>query len=106
MTPEQLQVIKDKHPGQKLFLLTADDVELVVRKPTRIEYKRFQSQILSKGEEFTFDAGEILLRACLVHPDHTQLDWLLEEYPGLLMSLVKSLGELIKVSQTVEKKAL
>lgn len=55
--------------------------EIVLRKPSRAEYKMFRAQIMNPAQ--APDAQEILVRKCVVFPDAAGFDALLEDYPAI-----------------------
>lgn len=53
----------------------------VFRSPTRGEYRRFRSSIHDARKRA--DAGEILVRDCVVHPSLEEFDRWLDKKPGI-----------------------
>lgn len=92
----------------KVFELTVGEKEnartIVVRKPNRIEWKRFKSQARDDAKQD--DAGLNLVKTVLLHPSADELDAFIEEFPGLEDSFGVAIIELIQLREKVEKKAL
>ncbi len=55
--------------------------EIVLRKPTRAEYKQFRSQ--NHNDAVKADSQEILIRKLAIYPTVEQLDALLDDYPAI-----------------------
>ena len=102
LTDEQIQALKSKH-GSTLTLLSAANNHVVVRPPSRGEWKRYRTQMHDDAQRP--DAAEHLLRACIVHPDSAQVEALLNRLPGLAESFGAAVLELAGRVET-EKKAL
>jgi hypothetical protein len=58
-----------------------DTWEVVFRKPTRAEYRRFKSQINDPTQQS--DAAEQLARQLVVYPSREAFDALLEDWPAI-----------------------
>lgn len=70
--------------------------EVVLRKPTRAEYKRFRSQ--SHNPQMVADAQEVLARCCCVFPSKEAFDALLEDYPGIPEAATPVIKDLLGLS--------
>ena len=67
--------------------------EVVLRKPTRAEYKRYRGLIHGDGKA---EASEWLARAtCVYPPSPDAFDALLEDYPAIPEACGSKLGELL-----------
>lgn len=92
----------------KVFELTVGAKEdartIVVRKPNRLEWKRFKQQ--ARDEAKQEDAGLNLVKTVLLHPSAEELDVWIEEFPGLEDSFGVGIVDLINLKEKVEKKAL
>ena len=75
--------------------------EVVYRKPSHAEYKRFRSAL--HNEATKPDATEQLARVCVVYPSREAFDALLEDYPAIADASGDAIGEL--VGFTVDKSA-
>jgi len=62
---------------------------VILRRPSSIHYKRFRD----KGKANTI-AFEKLVRPCVVHPDATAFDRILDEEPGTLDRCASAVVEL------------
>ena len=67
--------------------------EVVLRKPTRAEYKRFRSMLHNDAQKA--DATESLARTCVVYPSREAFDSMLDEYPAIGDAAGGVLGELV-----------
>ena len=67
--------------------------EIVLRKPTRAEYKQFRSKTHNPSQ--VADAQEILVRQIVVYPNRETFDALLEDYPGSPESCGPTLQDLV-----------
>ena len=67
--------------------------EVVVRKPTRSEFKRFKAMVHNPSQ--APDAMEHLIRTCVVYPSRDALDALLEDFPALPAAFDSQLAELV-----------
>lgn len=76
--------------------------EIVLRKPTRAEYKRFRA--MSHNPAQVPDAQEVLARATVVYPTREEFDALLEEYPGIPEACGKSFTELSGIAHQEDVK--
>ena len=74
-----LDALKAKHG--EIFALATDDAEIIIRKPTRTEYRKF----LRESAETDLRAGAIedLVRAVVLVPDAQGFGAMLNELPGL-----------------------
>lgn len=80
-THKRIAHLRSKHtvkgPDGKLV----PEWEVVFRKPTRAEHKRFRGMIHDEGQKA--DATEALARTLVVYPTREAFDALLEDYPGI-----------------------
>lgn len=70
--------------------------EVVIRKPTRAEYKQYRSQ--SHNPAQVPDAQEILARKTCVYPEREAFDALLEDWPGIPEAAGNAFKELLGLS--------
>ena|SRR5579864_1226861 len=94
--------LKSKHGAIHQLTLGADSV--VVRLPSRFEYRKWQAEMLD--EKKRVDAAEGLLFPCIVWPDQAARDSMFMARPGLLTTFTSDLLELAGVAKETEKKAL
>lgn len=76
--------------------------EVVLRKPTRAEYKHYRSQ--SNNPAQTADAQEILVRKLVVHPSAEAFDVMLEEWPGIAEACGNAISILAGFSAAADAK--
>ena len=79
VTHKRVAVVRSKH----------DDWEVVYRRPTRQEYKRFRAMAQSNP-----DAQEQLCRSIVVFPSKEAFDALLEDWPGIPEASAKAIMDL------------
>lgn len=89
LTDEKIQELETTHKRIAHLRGADGSWEIVLRKPTRAEYKHFRS--MAHGAQ-TADAQEVLIRKLCVYPDRDAFDALLEEWPGI----PEAAGETIK----------
>lgn len=76
---EVIDAARTKHG--EVTEITAAGETVLARRPTRGEYKRFRAESLSDVKRA--DAVEHLCRSCIVHPDASGFDAMLERKPAL-----------------------
>lgn len=81
ITNETIAKLKAEH-GDDLHLLEGAGHEIVVRVPSRAEWKRFRAQQADAAKNV--DARETLLRGCIVHPAAADVAAIFEKRPGLV----------------------
>jgi hypothetical protein len=97
--------LKKQHGVSRVHVFTAETGETVyVRTPPIGAWRRFRSQMQNPTKRD--EAGEVLLRGCLLSPDKNTFDAWLEERPGLLDTFASELAEVAGLSKDVEKKVL
>lgn len=79
-----------------------------VRPPTKMEYRRFQSEVRAAKENATKrgEASDLLAKACVVYPpkDSDAFKALTEAFPGTLNSVVLVATKLAELQSEDEKK--
>ena len=75
--------------GKKIGVVQTDGGMIVDKKPNHLVYRKFQDSPGAKTE----DAMKIAYQ-CLLYPDATHLDKLLEEYPAKLNAMVFTISRL------------
>lgn len=110
MTEELKNQIQSKHPTAKLSVVTLPatdfdgEVEIVIKRPSRGEYKRFRSMLFDDG--LKQDALETLARNCVAYPEPEGFSALLEERPGIAETIGGKLVDLAGLEKTVAAKKL
>ena len=102
ISDEKVAELKAKHSD--LTLLKAGSFEIVVRPPTREEWKRFRKEASDDAKKS--DSVEGILRACTVYPDASEVVSMLAKKPALAEKFGKEVLELAAGVEEVEKKAL
>lgn len=92
LSKDELQELETKYKRIARIADRDGAWEVVMRKPTHAEYKRFRAQL--HNEQQKPDAAENLARVCVVHPSREQFDALLEDYPAIGDACGNALGEL------------
>ncbi len=94
ITDEALDELRGANArAAEVFRVRTSYGDVVLRTPFRAEFKRFQAEILD--EKKRADAGERLVRACVLAPDLPTFDSALDARPGLATTL---LGPLVDKS--------
>jgi hypothetical protein len=76
-----IQALKKEH-GDKLSTVSFEDAVLVLRKPTRAEYKRFREEVIDEKKKTA--AVPKLVKCLVVYPKAwEEVEAILDEYPGL-----------------------
>lgn len=102
---ELVDDLKKQHGVTRIHVFTSDTGETVyLRTPTVGNWRRFRSQMTNPAKRD--EAGEVLLRGCLLSPSKEVFDGWLEERPGLLDTFASELAEVSGLSKDVEKKVL
>ncbi len=102
ISKDVLEKLKSEHGS--LTELSVDNDAVVVRLPSRGEWKKFRATIADDRKRG--DAAEQLLRSCIVFPDETAIEKMLDVRPGLAETFAGELVELAGAKKGVEKKAL
>lgn len=87
ITKEELEKFSNIHKGCAHVVSKRGDWEIVLRKPTRPEYKQYRSRHHGNDADM---AQEILVRQIRVYPDTDAFDAMLEEFPGIPEALTKT----------------
>jgi hypothetical protein len=103
LTPEIIERLKAAHPNTELHELAFADGSVVVRLPSRSEYRMFQSIVTDRSLP---EGLEYLLNTCVVHPDAAAVAALFERRPGLVNVLGNKLAGLAGSGAQVEAKKL
>jgi hypothetical protein len=81
-TDEQIEALRQQHGEVFTYDFDGGEQQLVLRKPSRPEYMRFQKRI---EKEDVLAATEDIARFCVVFPDKKTVEQLLANgFPGLL----------------------
>lgn len=80
LTEEAIKELETTHKRVAHLHDVGGEWEIVLRKPTRPEYKHFRAMI--NGAQAS-DAQEMLVRKLCVYPDRETFDALLEDWPGI-----------------------
>lgn len=78
---EALLKLRIEH-GDELGTLETDLGLIVVRRPSSVEFRKFQD----KGK-FDSQSTEMLVRPCVLHPSKVAVDSMLNARPGILVEL-------------------
>ena len=79
LAKEQLDELRTKY--KRICHITVDDVEFVLRAPTRAEYRQCRAAMHDPMK--APEAQEDLCVMTVVYPDRAAFDAILESYPGL-----------------------
>lgn len=100
MDDSTIQRLKDEHG--EVYILTADDAEVVVRMPSIPEFDRFMA---SMGDEKKSAKGlKQLVRDVLVHPSREDFDAIVSRRPGIFLSFAKEVAHISGATVEAEAK--
>lgn len=103
MDQERIEALKAKH-GSKLRVITLNSEdgkeEFVAKMPSRGEFKRFVG--LLSDDDTKADAFESISVSCIVYPEN--FEGMLEDRPGLAMTLGGKIAELAGVTKRTESR--
>lgn len=106
VTKEILDELEVKHKRIAHLKGKSDDGappwEIVIRKPSRAEYKQYRAQ--SHNQATVADAQEILVRKIAVYPTGDALEALLDDWPAIPEACGKALGALTGLSAAEDVK--
>ena len=102
LTDEQVAEYETEHKRVARLRGQNGAWEVVLRKPTRAEYKQFRSR--SHDPSKAPDAQELLVRQCCVYPSREAFDALLEDWPGIPEACGEAIKSLTGLSATDDVK--
>ena len=102
LTEDQLKELESTHKRIAHIRAKDGEWEVVFRKPTRAEYKRFRSSI--NDPQNAADAAEQLARQCVVYPTREAFDALLEDWPAIPEASSKAFLRLVGMSVEADGK--
>lgn len=95
--------LKATHAYAELTLVMIGDEDVVVKKPTRVQWTRFREGIV-KGNNVA--AGADLLRDVVVYPSWSEFTAFLEREPGREDEMVGKVREIASSGEKVSTKKL
>jgi hypothetical protein len=101
LTKEQVAELKAANPGVELARVVVQGVEVVLKAPSRAQYKRFIK--IGRQEGMRMEAAEDLCRDCVVFPGPEELPKLFEQKVALSMTLAGELSEMAGAAEEVER---
>ena len=102
---ELVEQLKKQHGIGKIFMFAAETGETVYcRAPAVGVWRRFRSQMQNPAKRD--EAGEVLVRSCVLFPEKGIVDAWLEERPALVETFADELAQIAGLSKDVEKKVL
>lgn len=102
MTNDEIAQAKSAHPGVQLHLVQVGETEVIVRAPTRAEFRRFSEEV----DRSKFAALENLCASCILAPDASGRAALFERQPGLVVPVGDYIAKLGGLVERAEGKAL
>lgn len=105
-TESDIQTIKAANPGQRLRMLSAHGAALIVRRPSEAEFARMQVTVSDGGSSKRLMAANQLLRDVCLWPSKDELNGILAELPGLGLTMMDDVLDLMGFGGEVEKKDL
>lgn len=111
ITAEVIAKLKEHHTDVDLFKVKTPttwgdpDIEGVVRRATRAEWKMAREYIASGDAAKKVQASKVLFDACVIYPSGTQRDELVAKLPGIVETWSGEISELSGILQAsiVEK---
>lgn len=97
-----LEKIKSEYG--EVYLLEASGVAVVVKPPSRAAMKRFMA--MASRDDRRYEALESLLRDCVVYPDASELNAILERKPGVVAPFGEHLVRLAGATEEADFRAL
>lgn len=106
LSEQQVEELKGKHgPIFQLTVGSGDEARsIVVRRPNRMEWKRFKQQ--ARDESKRDVAALNLVKTVLLDPAPEQFDSWMDEFPGLDDSFGSEVVNLVGLTEKPEKKVL
>jgi hypothetical protein len=95
LTPDQIDALKADH-GQ-LHVLEACDRAIIVKMPSRQEYRKFKT--MGMDAQKRPDALEVLVKLVTVHPVRHELEAMFEQLPALAETFG---GKVVELAGAVE----
>jgi len=89
---EAIYAAESEHGRKRVGTVETPLGKIVLKKPNPLHFKRFQDKESVKTKDL-----ERLVRPCVVHPDMTRFDAILEEYPAKLAACANVIAELAGV---------
>jgi hypothetical protein len=102
LSPEKISELEATHKRIAHVRDIDGEWEVVYRRPSRAEYRRFRSSI--NDPQQSADATEQLARSLVVYPSREAFDALLEEWPAIPEGSSKALLRLMGTATTQEGK--
>lgn len=100
----RLEELRSQCPDRQLLELRVEilskPIVVYAKPPSKAIYKRFRA----KSKQNVSDATEEFLCACVIHPDGTAMQALIERYPGLIETFTVPLFEACGQAQDAEVK--
>lgn len=101
-TPDRIAELKAAHG--EVYEITACDVTVVVKAPTRAQYNQYRTLMFDPDRRALANQG--LLLNCVVDPDRAGMEALLERLPGLAETIGSEIAEIAGLTKQVETKKL
>jgi hypothetical protein len=97
--PKIAAELKEKH-GSDLHVMNHDGVEVVAKRPGKVEYRRFRHMTMDDRRKE--DAAATFVRDCIVYPAAADLEREFEKRPGLVDTFANKLVELAGTAKECE----
>lgn len=92
--------------GTEIATVDTDLGVVIVRRPPRVVFRRFEKKAFNKDGEFRDEEAEEFIRHVLVHPARSEFDAIVEKLPGTLVRACDAAHDLaIGKRRTVQGKA-
>lgn len=90
----EIDAAKAAHPNSAKVSLLDGEVQVLVRRPSRPEWKTYRQAALSADASKNAQAAEILFQCCCILPDKSGLKTLLDEHPAVVESCLPVLAKM------------
>ena len=100
MEREKIEALKREKGLDRVAVVRLDSVaEVVLRPPTRAEWRRFKEQ--GQDAQRRIGAAEQLVKDCVVHPEAAEFEKLLDRYPGIVDRVENVVADLAGIVEDV-----
>lgn len=103
-TKEQLAELQEKHGDDMRVVEDGERVFVLVKPEGKLRGYVDRFVTTASNEKKRLEASEQLVKACCVYPDKETLKRVLEDEPGMALSLVEPATELLGIRQLAVKK--
>jgi hypothetical protein len=99
LTPETKAALKAAHPNTKLHVVKVGNDVFVLRKPSHVEWDRYESE---NGEDKSGETAKALVKNCVVYPDEAVFERIMSERYAIHQPLGDVIGRLVGLEKAQE----